>query len=104
LLSLFKTSLFFIVDVVDINNDVFDTADSNNGDDDDKKSINNQADTVDAVDRDDSNTGDITTSDVVLFSNLRKQLTIIFFVGVSNIVSLVLAMASPRNECRAATV
>ncbi len=65
LLSLFKTSLFFIVDIVDDNDDVFDTADSNNRDDDDKKSVNNQVDTVDAVDGDDSNTGDITISDVV---------------------------------------
>jgi hypothetical protein len=60
-------SLLFIVNVVDINDDIFDTADSNNGDDDDKKSIDNWADTINAVDRDDSNTGDITTSDVVLF-------------------------------------
>jgi hypothetical protein len=59
-------SLLFIVNVVDINDDIFDTADSNNGDEDDKKSIDNQADTIDAVDRDDSNTGDITTLDVVL--------------------------------------
>ena len=59
-------SLLFIVNVIDINDDIFDTADSNNGDDDDKKSIDNQADTIDAVDRDDSNTGDITTLDVVL--------------------------------------
>jgi hypothetical protein len=36
----FKTSLFFIVDIIDDNNDVFDTADSKNGDDDDKKSVN----------------------------------------------------------------
>jgi hypothetical protein len=66
LLSLFKTSLFFIIDVIDDNDDVFDTADSNDGDDDDKKSVKVQADTVNAVDGDDSNTGDITTSDVVL--------------------------------------
>ncbi len=59
-------SLLFIVNVVDINDDIFDTADSNNGDDDDKKSIDYRADTIDAVDRDDSNTGDITTLDVVL--------------------------------------
>jgi hypothetical protein len=50
LLSLFKTSLFFIVNVVDINDNIFDTADSDNGDDDDKKSVNDRADTVDAVD------------------------------------------------------
>jgi hypothetical protein len=59
-------SLLFIVNVVDINDDIFDTADSNDGDDDDKKSIDNRVDTINAVDRDDSNTGDITTLDVVL--------------------------------------
>jgi hypothetical protein len=79
LLSSFKTSLFFIVNVIDVNDNVFNTADSNDGDDDDKKSVNDQADTVNAVDRDDSNTGDITTSDVAFFSNLRKRLTILFF-------------------------
>ncbi len=56
-------SLFFNVDVVDVNNNICDTTDSDNGDDDDKKSINNQADAVNAVDGDDSNTGGIKTSD-----------------------------------------
>jgi hypothetical protein len=70
-----------------------------------KKSVNDRADKVDAVEGDDSNTGDITTLDVVLFFfNLRKHLTILFFVGVLNIISLVLAMFSPRNECWAVTV
>ncbi len=72
-------SLFFIVNVVDNNDNVFNTADSEDGDDDDKISINDQADTVDAVDGDDSNTGDITTSYIVhFFSNLRNRLTIFF--------------------------
>jgi hypothetical protein len=79
LLSLFKTSLFFIIDIVD-NNNIFDTADSNNGDDDDKKSINDQADTVDAVDGDDSNTDDITTLDVVHFFQPLKQTYPSFFL------------------------
>jgi hypothetical protein len=62
---------FFIVNVVEDNNDVFDTADSNDVDDNDKKSVNNQGDTVNAVDGDDLNTGDITTLDVIcFFSNL----------------------------------
>ncbi len=60
-------SLFFNVDVVDVNNNVCDTTDSNNGDDDDEKSINDRANAVDAVDRDDSNTGGIKTSDEVVF-------------------------------------
>ena len=67
LLSLFKMSLFFIFNVVDVNNDIFDTADSDDKDDDDKKIVNNWADTVDAVDGDNSNIGDITTLDVVHF-------------------------------------
>ncbi len=72
MLSLFKTSLFFIVNVLDVNDDVFDTADSDDGDYDDKKSVDNQADTINAVDGDESNTGDITTSNVVLFFQPMK--------------------------------
>jgi hypothetical protein len=60
-------SLFFNADIVDVNNNVFNTTDSNNGDDDDKKSIDDQADAVDAVDGDNSNTGGIKTSDKVGF-------------------------------------
>jgi hypothetical protein len=66
-LSLLETSLFFIVDVVDDNDNVIDTADRDVGDGDDKQSVDDQADTVDAVDGDDSNTGDIRTSFVVRF-------------------------------------
>jgi hypothetical protein len=73
-------SLFFNVNVVDVNNNVCNTTDSNNGDDNDKKSINNQADAVDAVDGDNSNNGGIKTSDKVgFFFNLQKQLTILVF-------------------------
>ncbi len=60
-------SLFINVDVVDVNNNICDTTDSNDGDDDDKKSINNWADAVNAVDGDDLNTGSIKTSDEVGF-------------------------------------
>ena len=80
-------SLFFNVDVVDVNNNVCDTTDSNNGDDDDEKSINDRANAVDAVDRDDSNTGGIKTSDeVVFFPTFESNLLFLFFVGVYNIV------------------
>ncbi len=73
-------SLFFNIDVVNVNKDVCDTTDSNNGDDDDKKSINDWADTVNAVDGDNSNTGGIKTLDKVgFFSNLQKQLTVFVF-------------------------
>ncbi len=73
-------SLFFNVDVVDINNDICNTTDSDDGDDDDKKSIDNQADAVNAVDGDDSNTGGIKTLDKVgFFSNLQKRLTVLVF-------------------------
>jgi hypothetical protein len=60
-------SLFFNVNVVDVNGDVCDTTDRNDGDDDDKNSIDNQADAVDAVDGDDSNTSGIKTLDKVGF-------------------------------------
>ncbi len=60
-------SLFFNVNVVDINDNVCDTTDSNDGDDDDKNSIDDRADAVDAVDGDDSNTGGIKTLDEVGF-------------------------------------
>ncbi len=60
-------SLFFNVNVVNVNDNVCDTTDSNEGDDDDKKSINDWADAVDAVDGDDLNTGAIKTSDKVVF-------------------------------------
>ncbi len=55
--SLLKRSLFFRFNFININEDVCDTTDSNNGDDDgdkdDKKSVNDRLDTVDAVDGDD---------------------------------------------------
>ncbi len=60
-------SLFFNVNVVGINDDVCNTTDSDDGDDDDKKSIDDRADAVNAVDGDDSNTGGIITSDEVDF-------------------------------------
>jgi hypothetical protein len=79
LLLSFKTSLFFIVDVVDVNDNVFDTADSHDGDDDDKKSIDDQADTVDAVDGDNLNTGGIKTLDIVHFFQPSKATYHSFF-------------------------
>ncbi len=105
-LSSFKMSLFFNVIVVNVNNDVSNTTDSNDGDDDDKKSINNQADAVDAVDGDDSNTSSIKTSGEVgfFFPTFKSDLPFLFFVGVLNIVLLVIAMVSPKNECLGATV
>ncbi len=60
-------SLFFILNIVNVNNDVCNTTDSNGGDDDDEKSINNRVDAVNAVDGDDSNTGSIKTLDEASF-------------------------------------
>jgi hypothetical protein len=56
-------------DVVDDKDDIFDTADNNDRDDADKKSVNNQEDTVNAVEDngEDSNTVEKTTLDVVRF-------------------------------------
>jgi hypothetical protein len=103
LLSSFKMSLFFNVKVVDVNNDDCDTTDSNDGVDDDEKSINNQADAVNSVDGDDSNTGGIKTLDEVVFFFSTFESNLPFFFCRS-IISLVLAMVSPKNECLGATV
>ncbi len=54
--SSLKRSLFFSVNFIDVNKDVCNTTDSDNGDNDvdndDKKSVNIQLDTVDPVDGD----------------------------------------------------
>ncbi len=59
--SSLKRSLFFSVNFINVNKDVCDTTDSNDGEDDgnndDKKSFNNQLDTVDPVDGDDFTRG-----------------------------------------------
>ena len=59
--SSLERSLFFIVNFIDVNKDICDTTDSddgvNDGDDDDKKSVNNRLDTVDPVDGDDFTRG-----------------------------------------------
>ncbi len=59
--SSLKRSLFFSVNFIDVNKDVCDTTDSNNGNDDvdnnNKKSVNDRLDTVDPVDRDDFTRG-----------------------------------------------
>ncbi len=60
-------SLFFNVNVVDVNNDVCNTTDSDYRDDNDKKSIRDRVDAVDAVDGDDLNTGGIKALDEVSF-------------------------------------
>jgi hypothetical protein len=106
LLSLFKMSLFINVDVVSVNSDVCNTTDSDNGNDDDKKSINDRADAVDAVDGDDLNTSGIKTLDKAdfFFQPSKATYRFCFFVGVSNIVLLVLAMVLPKNECLGAIV
>jgi hypothetical protein len=40
----------------------------------------------------------------VFFPTFESNLPFLFFVGVLNIVLLVLAMVSPKNECLGATV
>jgi hypothetical protein len=56
-------------DVVDDKDDVFDTADNDGGDDAEKRSADNQEDTVNAVEDngDNSNTVEKTTLDIFLF-------------------------------------
>ncbi len=84
--SLLKRSLFYSVDFIDVNEDVCDTTDSNNGKDDgdnnNKKSINNQLDTVNPVDRDDLTRGGFDNLDDFFFVYDQKQrLTVFNFCG-----------------------
>ncbi len=72
LLLSFKMSLFFDINNVDVNDNVCNTTDSDNGDDNDKKSINDWADAANAVDGDNSNTGGIKTLDEVGFFQPSK--------------------------------
>ncbi len=75
-------SLFFNVDVVNVNDNVCDTTDSNDWDDDDKKSVNDWADAVDAVDGDDLNTSGIKTLDkVVFFTTFERDLPFLFLLA-----------------------
>ncbi len=89
--SSLKRSLFFSVDFIDVNEDVCDTTDSNDGDDDgnnnDKKSVNNQLDTVDPVDGADFTRGGFDNLDDFFFSSMieSNDLPCSIFVGVSKI-------------------
>jgi len=89
--SLLKRSLFFSVDFINVNKDVCDTTDSNDGDDDgdniDEKSINDRLDTVDPVDGDDFTRGGFDNLDNFFFSSMieSNDLPCLFFVGVSKI-------------------
>jgi hypothetical protein len=92
-----------MIDVVEDKDDVFNTANNNDGDDADKKSVNNQEDTVDAVEDngEDLNTDEKMTSDVVrfFFRILGHDLPSFFFAGVAYIFWLFLVMVSSMNEC-----
>jgi len=91
LLSSLKRSLFFSVNFIDVNKDVCNTTDSNDGDndgdDDDKKSINDQLDTVDPVDGDDFTRGGFNNLDDFVFPSMieSNDLPCLIFVGVSKI-------------------
>ncbi len=69
--SSLKRSLFFSVDFIDINEEVCDTTDSddgdNDGDDDNEKSVDDQLDTVDPVDGDDFTRGGFDNLDDFFF-------------------------------------
>jgi hypothetical protein len=73
-------------DVVDKSNDVLDAADNNDGDDTNKKSINDQEDTFDAVenDGDDLDNNKTTTLDgfVFLFRHFDPDIPFFFSVAV----------------------
>ncbi len=90
LLSLLKRSLFFSVNFIDVNKDVCDTTDSDNGNndgDDDKKSVNNRLNTVNPVDGDNFTRGGFDNLDDFLFSSMieSNDLPCLIFVGVSKI-------------------
>ena len=91
LLSSLKRSLFFSVNFINVNEDVCNTTDSNDGDNDgdneDKKSVNNRLDTVDAVDEDDFTRGGFDNLDDFFFSSMieSNDLPCLIFVGVSKI-------------------
>ncbi len=70
--------------VVDKRDDVLDAADNDDGDDADKKSINNQEDTFDAVeeDGDNSDTNKTTPSDGFFFWHFDPDLPFFFSVAV----------------------
>ncbi len=89
--SSLKRSLFFSVNFINVNKDVCDTTDSNdgdnNGDNDNKKSVNDQLDTVDPVDGDDFTRGGFNNLEDFFFSSMikSKDLPCLIFVGVSKI-------------------
>ncbi len=64
-----RTSLFLMFEVVNNTDNDFDTADNNDGDDTEKRSVDNQEDTVEGVENngDDSTTNEPTTADTVRF-------------------------------------
>ena len=88
--SSLKRSLFFSVDFINLNKDVCDTTDSNDGDDDgnddDKKSVNDRLDTVNPVDKEDFTRGGFDNLDDFFLSMIESNdLPCLIFVGVSKI-------------------
>ncbi len=89
--SSLKRSHFFSINFINVNKDVCDTTDSDNGNDDgddnDKKSINNQLDTVNPVDGDDFTRGGFDNFDDFFFSSMIESNVIpcLIFVGVSKV-------------------
>ncbi len=64
-----RTSLFLMFEVIDDTEDNFDTADNDDGNNAEKRSVNNREDTVEGVENngDDSTTNEPTTADTVHF-------------------------------------
>jgi hypothetical protein len=62
-----RMSLFLMFEVINDTDDIFDTADNDNGNDSEKKSVDNQEDTVEGVENngDDSTTNEPMTADTV---------------------------------------
>ncbi len=87
--ELSKTILFLMFNVVDKRDDVLDAADNDNRDDANKKSIEDQKDTFNAVEdnREDSDTNKMTPSDgFVFFFNTSTLTYRSFFQSQSSLV------------------
>ncbi len=86
--GLSKTSLFLMFDVINKRDDILDTADNDDGDDANKKSINNQEDTFDAVKDigDDLDTNKMTPLDGFIFFDTSTLTYRSFFQLQSSLV------------------
>jgi hypothetical protein len=101
-----KTSLFLMFNIVDDRDDIFDTTDNNDGDDAaNKNSLDNQKDTVNAVEDngDDSETNKMLSLDGFCFFVGLFDPDLPFFFSIADIFCgvdwLIFVMVSSMNDC-----